>query len=362
MNTRVASFAGKRVYIGLDVHRTFFVASSICEGELVKRCRMPASSEAVISFISKYFPESEVETCYEAGFSGFWLHRELEASGISNLMVHAAAIEVAANNRVKTDKRDSLKMATQLSAGTLYGIRVPTLQEEYRRLLFRTREQLMGAKRRAQIQIRMRLHQFGLFPAEIKRVITLKDVKKILEDLEGELKFAIELLYDQWVQLVEKIKQLEQRLKDQAKLDPLEEIYRSVPGIGLLTARALSSELGDMSQFRNIRGLYSFTGLTPGEYSSGEKVHRGRISRQGSPRLRHLLVEAAWKAIRKDDSLRKSFENIAGRAGKKRAIVAIARKLIGRIRATLRDSKLYEVKYEHKKAAELSTRIDETEK
>ena len=194
MNAERVSYAGKRVYIGLDVHRAFFVASCVCEGVVVKRCRMPSKSEAVISLISKYFSESEVKTCYESGYSGFWLHRELAAAGISNIVVHAASIEVAANDRVKTDKRDSLKMAHQLAAGRLKGIRVPSVEQEQERLLTRTREQLMRAKRRAQIQIRMRLHQFGLFPAHIERVIRLKDVDALLETMDGALHFTISCL------------------------------------------------------------------------------------------------------------------------------------------------------------------------
>ena len=107
----------------------------------------------------------------------------------------------------------------------------------------------------------------------------------------------------------------------------------------------LANEMGDMSQFANVRGLYSFTGLTPGEYSSGDKVYRGHISRQGSSRLRHLLVEAAWKAIHKDMLLKEFYQRVAAKRGKKRAIVAVARKLIGRIRASLRSGKQYEVGY-----------------
>jgi len=156
------------------------------------------------------------------------------------------------------------------------------------------------------------------------------------------LKYAIELLYAQWVFLAGDIEQLDKRLAEQASGDPLEVFYRSVPGIGPLTARVLSNELGDMSQFPNVRALYSFTGLTPGEHSSGDKVYRGRISRQGSSRLRHLLVEAAWKAVRKDEALGEHFQHLAARAGKKRAIVAIARKLIGKVRAVVRDAKQYE--------------------
>ena len=343
MNSKGVSYAGKRVYIGIDVHRAFFVSSCVCEGKVVKRCRMPSKSEAVISLISKYFPGAEVRTCYETGYSGFWLHRELEAAGISNIVVHAAAIEVAANDRVKTDKRDSLKLAKQLSCGRLRGIRIPTVEQEYRRLLTRTREQLTRAKSRVQIQIRMKLHQFGLFPSHIERAIKLGDVEQIITELEGELKFCIECLYSQWQHLVLKVKEIEKRLTEQAKQDSLEAIYRSVPGIGALTTRVLSSELGDMSQFPNVRALYRFTGLTPGEYSSGNTVRRGHISRQGSARLRHVLVEAAWRAIRKDKVLKEFFERIAGKSGKKRAIVAVARKLVGKIRAAIRATELYAV-------------------
>lgn len=138
---------------------------------------------------------------------------------------------------------------------------------------------------------------------------------------------------------------IDRQLRHRSKVDPLIALYRSVPGIGPLTAHVLCSELGDMSDFRNERALFSFTGLTPGEYSSGEKVHRGHISRQGSARLRHLLTEAAWKTIRKDQVLWEFFERLSKRTGKKRAIVAVARKLVGRIRAAVRTSTSYEVGY-----------------
>lgn len=339
------SYAGKRVYIGIDVHRAFFVASCMCDGEVVKRCRMPGTAEAVISFVKKYFAESEVLTCYEAGFSGFWLHRALETSGISNIVVHAASIEVAANDRVKTDKRDSLKMAEQLSSGRLRGIRIPSIEEEKGRLVTRTREQLVKARQRVQIQIRMRLHQFGMFPREIERAIQLKDVEDLLGKMDGELQLTIGTLFMQWKQLAAQIKSLEKEMRNRAKTDWLVAIYRSVPGIGPLTSQILVRELGDMSQFRNERALFRFTGLTPGEYSSGLKVHRGCISRQGSARLRHVLVESAWVAIRKDEVLREVFVRISAKSNKKRAIVAVARKLVGRIRAALNAQTQYVVGY-----------------
>jgi transposase len=137
---------------------------------------------------------------------------------------------------------------------------------------------------------------------------------------------------------------LRKALQKQADNDEkLESVYRSVPGIGLITSRTLANELGDLSRFKNEKALYSYTGLTPSEYSSGEKVRRGHISRQGSARVRGLLVEAAWRVIDKDEALKEAFERIAKTSGKKRAIVAIARKLIGRIRACFKTGKTYAV-------------------
>lgn len=167
------SYEGKQVYMGLDVHREFFVASCICDGVVVKRCRMPGTAEAVISLVSKEFGGARVRAAYEAGYSGFWLYRKLVAAGIDCIVVHAASIEVSARDTVKTDKRDSLKIAQQLAAGRLRGVRVPTEEEEQRRLLTRTRDQLMNKKRRVMVQIRMRLHYFGLFPESIQQGIYL---------------------------------------------------------------------------------------------------------------------------------------------------------------------------------------------
>ena len=120
------SYEGKQVYMGLDVHREFFVASCICDGVVVKRCRMPGTAEAVISLVSKEFSGASVRAAYEAGYSGFWLYRKLVAAGVGCIVVHPASIEVSSRDTVKTDKRDSFKIAQQLAAGRLRGVRVPT--------------------------------------------------------------------------------------------------------------------------------------------------------------------------------------------------------------------------------------------
>lgn len=152
----------------------------------------------------------------------------------------------------------------------------------------------------------------------------------------------MEALIEEWESYNKKIKDVEKELEKQAQEDnKLEEVFTSVKGVGKTTARILANELGDMSQFPSEGTLFSYTGLTPSEYSSGEHTRRGHISRQGKSILRSILVQCSWVAIRYDLGLKEIFERISRRSGAKRAIVAIARRLIGRIRACFRKNELY---------------------
>jgi len=152
------------------------------------------------------------------------------------------------------------------------------------------------------------------------------------------------MLAEQWRFVTRQLIEMRRLLREQATAQAaIDKVYRSVPGIGEVVARTLATELGDMTRFANERALFSYTGLTPSEYSSGASVRRGHISHQGSSRVRHLLVETAWRALPYDAVLQTMFERIAATRGKKRAIVAIARRLIGRIRACFRQGTMYAV-------------------
>ena len=158
-----------------------------------------------------------------------------------------------------------------------------------------------------------------------------------------ELTLVIESYWKVWKSIEKQIKKIEQKLSEQAVVDPNETIYRSAPGISPLSARILVLELGDLTQFANERQLFSYTGLTPSEFSSGDTVRKGSITRQGNKRVRYILNQAAWRAIKKDRDLNDFFTRLYPRTGKKRAIVAVARKLIGRIRAGFKTDKLYQI-------------------
>ena len=280
-------YLGKEVFVGIDVHKKTYAVVARVEREVVKKWTTVASPQGLAEQLLKYFKGGRIHTVYETGFSGFVLHRELVKQGINNIVVHAAGIEVAVNNRVKTDKRDAQKLAVLLEAGRLKGIGIPSVAVEQRRILTRTREQLVGDRSRVKNRIRMKCHQMGLINYDENRQMTHKLVKEILRRVSStELIIAIEAYWKIWQQLDQEIAQIEKKIKEQAQEDQNESTYRSSPGIGMLSSRILSNELGDMSQFKNERELFSYTGLTPCEYSSGENIRRGKISKQGNSRLR----------------------------------------------------------------------------
>lgn len=338
-------YTEKTIFIGVDVHKKTYALAAICDGVLVKRDTIKADPQVLITYLKKRFGTGTIKTAYEAGFCGFYLHRALEAAEIKNIVVHAAAIEVS-NDRVKTDKRDSLKIAIHLSQGRLKGIHVPTVEREDQRTITRLRDTFCRERTRITCQIKSLLYLHGFIPADDKRRASEKWINGLSKyEMTPGVKFAIEKFVTMWIEFNQKIKEIDIELKSQAIKDRATDVvYQSAPGIGPTSARILANELGDLQQFENERQLSSFVGVTPSEHSSGEHVRQGHITKQGKPILRKILVQAAWTAIRYDKELRFVYNRIATRAGCKRAIIAIARKLIGRIRACFVKETLYEAR------------------
>jgi len=273
------------------------------------------------------------------------LHRVLTTAGITHIVVNPASIAVAAHDKVKTDRRDAKRLAIDLADGRLRGLSIPTEAEERARLLPRTRAQIVEHRATIARQIKAKLHQFGLIAPSSRRMISHRYVREIAAwSLAPELRVRLTLLAEQWRFATHQLIEIRRLLQEQAAAQAEREtVYRSVPGIGAVVARTLATELGDMTRFANERALFSYTGLTPSAYASGASVRRGHMSRQGSGRVRHLLIETAWRALPRDIVLQEMFDRIAATRGKKRAMVAIARRLTGRIRACFRQGTTYAV-------------------
>jgi transposase len=310
---------------------------------------MEANPGKLIEQLLTYFPKARLHTVYEAGFSGYALHRALKDAGINSIVVNPGSIETASRDKVKTDKRDAKKLAEQLSDGRLESIYIPSEEEELLRLFTRLRATMVKDRARVACRIKAKLFQFGydVMMTDDKSA-TIAWVKEIQarEDYPSELKFALNYFCEQWLRFTQDIKDINKKIGAQSKAKETcgiqEAVYKSAPGLGAISARELSRELGALKQFSSNKHLYSYIGLTPSESSSGERRKQGGISRCGRPRLRHLLIEIAWRSVAKDAELAEKFAQLSYRRGKKRAIVAIARILIGRIRSCFVNGMYYQ--------------------
>lgn len=336
-------YTAKTVFIGIDVHKKSYSVTAVCDKQVVKKDRLVADPEALIQYCKSKFKGAEVLTAYEAGFCGFSLHRTLINAKIRSRIVHAAGVEVAVRERVKNDRRDSEKIASQLAEGRLEGIHVPTVEREGFREVSRLREDFVRKRNRVSAQIKSFMHRQGIFLETDDSRFSKKKVMTLMEkSLSADLSFTLNKLCKEWLYLNEEIESIKERLGEQAEQDPLEKIYNSLPGVGPVVARTLANELGDMTQFSNEKQLFSYIGLTPREHSSGEHRWLGHISRQGKSVLRKVLVQAAWKAVVIDKGLKKKYEELSKRAGSRRAIVAIARTMAGYARSCIREKRQYE--------------------
>jgi transposase len=266
---------------------------------------------------------------YEVGPSGFWLYDELTALGYSTLVVSPSLVPRAPGQRVKNDSIDSRSLAVKLAAGLLKGIEVPSVERRALRDLVRTRGQLVRQRSGLIHRLKSKLLFLNL-PYPMGRW-TSSSREKILElEMREEHRTAIGYLVEAIENLCEQIRGLDgeiERVFSGAEYEGKRALLESIPGIGRHGSRTILAEVGDVGRFSRAEQLTSYLGLTPSEYSSGESIRRGNITRRGNGAVRALLVEAAWTAIRRDPVRRRFYNRLASRIGGKRAIVAVARKL-----------------------------------
>jgi transposase len=166
-------------------------------------------------------------------------------------------------------------------------------------------------------------------------------------EMNDSLRFSFEVMFRELEQLRQLKKELVLQLRKLARSDQYKGSVRllmSAPGIGMLTAIRLALEWGNVSRFGRKEEFASFLGLVSSEYSSGDKEHRGHITKQGNRSVRRWLVECSWVAIRYDPVLLEKFRRVLRSCGsKKKAIVAVARKMALRLRRALLSGEPYAV-------------------
>jgi len=335
-----------RIYVGVDVHvRHWQVTVRTIDAEHW-RGRIPGDWESLRKILERYRSQA-ITVVYEAGYCGFWLQDEIKAWGGECLVTPPSLIPSESGNRVKTDRIDSARLALLLSRGLLKAVWVPDAQTRRERQVLRRRRQLVRARVRVQCQIKSELRCYGIeFPSQIgawsESFVRWLWCFQLGDRWQSESFRRLLTLYEQLGALVKAQTALLKELAESERYQSQVAILISVPGIGLLTAMEILLELGDIRRFANGRKLAAYVGLTPGQYSSGEKVRLGSISKAGQPQLRASLIEASWVLISKDAALRERYQYLRSRCGGKRAIVAIARKLLLIVRRLWLDQRPYQ--------------------
>jgi len=358
-------------FVGLDVHADS-IAIAVAEpgrGEPGMLTTIPNDTVMLLKRLRKL---GLVKCCYEAGPTGYGLHRDLTAAGIDCIVVAPSLVPMKAGDRVKTDRRDAAKLARFLRSGDLTEVHVPDAATEAMRDLERAREAAKRAERTARHHLGKFLLRHGRrypgktawtgahldwirvqrFEHEAQQRV-LADYLKAVEDLEERVDRHTQSI----VELVESW-----------SLRPLVKALQALRGVNVITATVLAAELGDLARFETAPQLMGYLGLVPSEHSSGETRHQGRITRAGNGHARRILVEAAWAyrfrayksaAIRaRSRGVSDEVQRIAWRAqerlcgryrklmargkNKNRIIVAIARELAGFVWAIGHQPKLLE--------------------
>jgi transposase len=332
---------GKAVFVGVDLHRFKWHVTVRTEDQELFSGSIPGHWEALQRLLDRYRGDS-IQVVYEAGYFGFWLHDRVMAYGGDCIVTPTSLLPQEYGNRVKTDRRDSRKLAYLLAKGILKRVWVPSLQERYHRQVIRRRRQLIGDRVRTQNRIKAELRFYGVEICEPRGPWPRRYVERL-----WCIRFGNRWMQESFQRLLEQYEFLTEQISKQTKLlrelsqTPLYrgrvEILQSIPGIGVIGAMELLVELQDVSRFSRAEHLAAYVGLTPSQYSSADKIRMGRITRSGKSGLRRMLVEASWMLITKDKVMREKYERIKARSGAKRAIVAIARTLLLRSRRILLD-------------------------
>jgi transposase len=326
-------FNGRSVAIklGIDVHQEFYVVVVQEEGGNPKPAQR-FRKEAFLSWAARLKQKSgaaQIHAVYEACGFGFGLQRALTALGIKCHVVCPQKLDEQ-NKRVKTDGLDAKALCLKLdryvegNREALAVVRVPTEEEEQLRAIHRQREQLVKARKQLEAQGRSLMVNHGIEPVKNwwkQRTFAALSAPEWMRQLLGNSQPIL-------LALEEKIRALTVQL--QAAATP-----HQPRGMGLMSSVVVDREIGNWHRFKNRRQVGSYTGLCPGEYSSGKTRVQGCVTKHGNPRLRAALVEMAWRLVRFQPEYRAIVKwrrvlaqgALATGAARKKAIVAVARQL-----------------------------------
>lgn len=337
------------VFCGIDVDKKKYVVVHLDREDRMKRKQMGSDVQGLLRYTRKRYGGKRVLFVYEAGPTGFGLYDGLVSAGERCVVAAPSMVPKAPGQRVKNNRLDAYALAKNLRGGQIDGIKVPSVAYRDLRHLVQLRDSCVGDRRRRMQRIKSLFLVEGIdFPGETWNKATIVKLRKI--ECRAVVRIKTDFLIASLENAQEELEKANRQLGKYCKGN--DEIYRnlqylkSISGIGWITASHFVARVGDWRQLGSVKKTCGFLGLGTCENSTGERISRGEITAVGDRRLRGKLIQAAWIAIRKDKELEEFFARICRRNppqyGKKKAIIAVARKLVARMHAVLRDQRNYD--------------------
>jgi transposase len=290
------------LYVGLDVHKDSIAVAYAPEdrgAEVVSLGAIGPRQCDIDKLIRKLQSKgATLVFVYEAGPCGYWLYRYLTRKGLTCHVVAPSLIPRKPGDRVKTDRRDAIMLARLMRSGDLTSIHVPTIEDEAIRDLSRGREDAMRDLKATKYRLKaFLLRQDIRYEGRANwNAAHLRWLSEVVCPTPAQ-----QIVFQEYVRAVneqeERRQRLERELHEQVthwRLYPVIEAIQALRGVELTGAIILIAELGDLTRFDTPRQLMSYLGLTPSEYSSGDRRRQGGITKAGNSHARRALVEGAW--------------------------------------------------------------------
>jgi transposase len=299
-------------------------------GEVIEESRIPTSPKA---FERRFSGTAPMRIAIEVGTHSPWVSRLLEECGHEILVANARKVRLIYGEGRKNDKLDAEKLArlARLDPKLLSPIKHRGENSQAHLALLRSRDALVGARTKLVNHVRGAVKSFG---ARLPKCTAEGFHNRVAEHLPQELVPALEPVLETIASLSERIRDYDRKLEGVAEeIYPETKLLRQVHGVGVLSALAFVLTLEDPSRFAKSREVGAYLGLVPATDQSGGSDPEKHISKHGNKMMRKLLVSSAHYILGpfgEDSDLRRHGEKIAQRGGKnakKRAVIAVARKL-----------------------------------
>jgi transposase len=332
-------------FVGSDLHKKTITMCVVNQTrKLLASRRLDCSDTAGITAWLASFAPFQLTVEATSGYT--WFVRLVEPLADRVVLAHPGKLRIIAESTRKSDKLDARILAEFLATGMIPEAYRPTPRQREHRRLVRHRQYFRSRITSVRNRIRQILSDYN---ADFESLFTIRG-RRVCRDVRVSAvdRFVLDQLWSEHDAHQRQMQAVESALREFAKSAPVAEaqaraLLRTIPGVGFITTEVFLSEVADVRRFRSQKKVAAYAGLAPGQRESGGHRKSLGITHAGSGLLRWSLNQASWQLVRRDLKWRRIFENIAERRGRKKAITAVSRRLLGVMTSLIMNGRPYSV-------------------